>query len=70
VFADHRDPAFLIDLRVFRFHAGGDLRHVRNDIAAEAYGLRRTRLASFLQDLFLRAGAASLMSEKNQERND
>jgi len=43
----HRNTAGLAELRIFRRHARGDLRDVRDNIGAQPHGVGRTSLFDF-----------------------
>ena len=42
--AAHRGDTGRAELRMFRFHAGGDLRYIRNELRAEPHGVGRAGL--------------------------
>ena len=61
----HCDPARLAKLPVLRFHAGGDLGHVGNDIGTKPHRIRCARLTRGIADLSDRAfGATKQQSEQ------
>jgi hypothetical protein len=51
----HYEAAWLAELRSLRFHARGDLRHVRNNVAAQPHRIRRASLAGRVAALGRRA---------------
>jgi hypothetical protein len=60
--ASHNEAAGRAQLPVFRFHAGGDFRHVRDGIGAQPHRVTRAGLLSIRAALRVGAGEA----EKNR----